>query len=339
MKEYKYIVSLLFVFLFSCQIRKQSEDVLEYSVQHELLLEDEFVIGKVRSMALMDDSVPIVVNTQAENVFQLLDYKKRDIRGYADWGQGPNEFLFPTSLFVAKDNMVTFWDINRRRYSAVQIAHGDTVVKFNHLFEVRDSLFHFEMLPVLDGQFVAAGIYEDYRLVLLDKNGNFRKGFGECPFRDDEERQVSGMIRSEIYQGKLAVNRSGAKLVHALLRADVLSFYEVSNGDLQLKSERINAYPNYQYNSVAMPLSSPVYYLDVCATNQYVYALYSGRNYEDSKDKAFMGKVIKVYDWNGNIVKKLNLDIEIKVMCISQDDKKIYGIAFQPDPVLVSFTL
>lgn len=336
----KYISLSLLVLLLSCQTKKELENIPECTLQHELLFENEPVIGKVRNMALMNDSIPVIININSGKVFQLLDYKRQNIKDYGDWGQGPDELLFPVSLFASGDNTMTFWDINKRKYSAMQITDGDTVIRFNHLFENRDSLFHFEVLPVANNRFVATGIYKDYRLVLLDSNGCFSKGFGQCPFRDEEESRVSGMIRSEIYQGKIAVNPSGTKLVHALLHADILSFYEISgSGDLQLKSEQINAYPDYQYNSAAMSISSPVYYLDVCATGRYVYALYSGRNYKDHKEKAVVGKTVKVYDWNGKIVKKINLDTDVKVMCVSSDDRKIYAIAHHPDPVLVSFTL
>lgn len=336
----KYISLSLLVLLLSCQTKRESQNIPEYTLQHKLLFEDEPVIGKVRSMALMNDSIPVIINAKSEKVFQLLDYKRQNIKDYGDWGQGPDELLFPVSLFASGDNTMTFWDINKRKYSAMQITDGDTVVRFNHLFESRDSLFHFEVLPVANDGFVATGIYKDYRLVLLDSNGCFSKGFGQCPFRDEEESRVSGMIRSEIYQGKIAVNHSRTNLVHALLRANILSFYEIaSSGDLQLKSEQINSYPDYQYNSAAMSTSSPIYYLDVCATDRYVYALYSGRNYKDHKDKAFVGKTVKVYDWDGKLVKKINLDADIKVMCVSSNDRKIYAIAHQPDPVLVLFTL
>ena len=334
------IYKCIFLLFFSCQSPKQLDIVPEYSLQHKILLDDNFVIGKVRSMVLMDDSIPIVVDIQSNKVFQVLDYRKQDVRNYGGWGQGPDEFLFPTALSVWKGHTVACWDMNKRRYSAIQLAPEDSVAQFRHLFETHDSLFHYEIFPVRNGQFIAAGIYQNYRLVVLDKEGCFTKGFGTCPYRNDEERNISGNIRSEVYQGKLAVNPSGTRLVHALLRADIFSFYDIaSNGDLHLAAEHIRSYPDYQYDSGAMELSAPIYYLDVCATERYAYVLYSGKNYKAAKDKAFVGKIIKVYDWEGRHVRNLNLDIEIQNMCVSPDDGKIYAIAFQPNPILVSFDM
>lgn len=337
---YKYIVFLLFPCLFSCQSPKHSETVPEYLLRHKVLLDDNFIIGKVRSMALMNDSIPVVVDIQSDKVFHVLDYGNREIRDYGNWGQGPDEFLFPTALSGRKDCTATCWDINRRRYSSVRFCPGDSAAQFRHLFETHDSLFHFEILPVRDGQFIAAGMYKDYRLILLDKEGRFRKGFFTSPYRDEEERRISGNIRAEVYQGKLAVNPSGTRLVHALLRADILSFYDIdSDGDLHLVTEQIDSYPDYQYETGTMALSATVYYLCACATERYAYVLYSGGNYKDAKDKAFTGNVIRVYDWEGHHIGNLHLDAGIQMMCVSPNDEKIYAIAFQPNPVLVSFDL
>ena len=336
----KYIVFSLIILLLSCQPQRRSENVLEYALQHELLFEDEPLIGKVRSMALMNDSIPVLINSRSAKVFQFLDYKRQEVKDYGDWGQGPDELLFPSSLFASGNGAMSFWDVNRRRYSTMQKVEGDTVIRLSHRFDGRDSLFHFEVLPIAGGQFVAAGIYKEHRLTLLNRDGSFNKGIGQCPFRDEEESRVSGMIRSEIYQGKLAASPSGSKLAYALLHADMLSFYEVAeDGEVQLKSEHINSYPDYQYNNAVVSASSPVFYLDVCATERYVYVFYSGRNYKDDQEKAFMGRTVKVYDWNGKPVKNMHLDVDIKVMCVSSDDKNLYAIAYRPDPVPVLFTL
>lgn len=336
----KYISLLFVVVLLSCQSGKKPEAVPEYVLRHERLFTDEPVIGNVRGMALLHDSIPVLTLAKSDKAFQWLDYPKQEARSYGDLGQGPDELLFPTSLVASVEGGIRFWDINKRRYSAMRLADGDTLPRFCHLFESSDSLFHFEVLPVTGDRFVAAGMYEDYRLVLLDGNGRFVKGFGQCPFRDEDERKVSNMIRSDAYQGKMALNGSGTELVHALLRADILSFYDLSgDGDIQLKAERINGYPDYQYTTGAMPLSSPICYLDVCATDRYVYALYSGRNYKDDKDRAFTGRMVKVYDWDGTLVRKLHLDADAKVFCVSSDDRRLYAIVHQPDPVLVLFTL
>lgn len=63
-------------------------------------------------------------------------------------------------------------------------------------------------MPVADNRYIATGMYPKNRLTLLDENGNFLKGFFKIPYRDEEERKVNEMVRSEAYQGKIAVSPS-----------------------------------------------------------------------------------------------------------------------------------
>ena len=339
MKKYICVYSLLF-FFFSCQQNGTEKEVLESSLQHEVLMNDEYVIGKVRSMSLLVDSIPVLVNAQSDVLFQFMDYKDSILIEFGNRGQGPNDFLFPTSLYKKSDNELSFWDVNRKRYSSMSVSLKDSEADFKHHFNIRDSLFHYEIFPIVENQYVASGMYEDYRLVILNEQGHFKKGYGKCPSRDSREEKISGILRSEVYQGRMAVSSSGKRLVHALLRADIISFYEVkTEGDLSLITEYTNSYPEYSYDTGAMGFSAPIYNIDVSVTDQYVYILYSGRNFKESKDKAFLGNRIDVYDWEGRLVRKLHLDVDIKAMCITDDNKKIYAIAYLPDPVLVAFTL
>lgn len=340
MWKHTYIYSIFFLSLCSCQATKDQNKVPESSLKHEVLLKGEPVIGKVRSMALLADSIPVLINAQADVLFQCLDFRRQAVIEFGNRGQGPDDFLFPTSLKGNTPHEVSFWDVNRKRYSSMSIALKDSVMEPTHIFSYKDSLFHYEIFPIYNHQFVAAGIYENYRLVLLDEQGRFKQGYGKCPSRDSQEESLSGTLRSEVYQGRLAVSPSGKKVVHALLRADILSFYEVtSQGDLQLVADNIRSYPSYSYVTGAMDLSAPIYHIDVSATDQYVYVLYSGRNYKADKDHAFLGNRIDVYDWAGKLVGRLHLDVGTRTICVTQNDQTIYAISHLPDPELVSFTL
>ena len=68
-----------------------------------------------------------------------------------------------------------------------------------------------------------------------------------------------------------------------------------------------------------------------------MYTLYSGRSLKEHGLKCFQSNLIHVYDWEGKLVKKLQLDIDVKQMAVTKDNRKIYAIADLPDPVLVVF--
>lgn len=78
-------------------------------------------------------------------------------------------------------------------------------------------------------------------------------------------------------------------------------------------------------------------FFEIPYRDDYVYALYSGRNYKDDKDKAFQGNLIRVFDWNGKLVKELHLDIDVQAITTTKNNQRIYAVSYLPDPVLVAF--
>ena len=339
MKTNVFLVASLLLAFCSCSSKQEQKEVPVQSLKHEVLMGDEYLIGRTRDLNLMNDSIPVVINLKSENVFQVLNHSRKKVLEMGQVGQGPDDFLMPFGLSTRENNAFSFYDLNRRRYSTIHLNEDDDSWQVEHHFK-SDSLPHIHIQPIRDSLYLGTGMYKNYHLVLLDKHGVFRKGFGEIPYRDEEERKVEDMIRSEAYQGTLAVSPSGNKVAHVLIKGDMIYLYNIAeNGELELISEQIKAYPDYRYDSGALNQSSPMHHLMACATDDYIYTLYSGRTYKEHKDKAFRGNLISVYDWDGNLVKLLELDVDVNEIAITRDNRKIYAIADLPDPVLIAFTL
>ena len=115
-----------------------------------------------------------------------------------------------------------------------------------------------------------------------------------------------------MYQGKLAASPHRNRFVQAIYKAKILTFYEQSGEHWNLVKEIQESFPKYKYNSPAIETDTPVGYLDVCATEKYVYALYSGKNYRDDKDAAFSGYTIEVYGWDGTLQKRYQSECAIE---------------------------
>lgn len=339
MKTKVLLVASLLLALFSCTSKQEQKEVPVQSLKHEMLMGDEYLIGRTRDLNLINDSIPVVINAKSENVFQVLHHSQKKVLEIGQVGQGPDDFLMPFGLSAREENAYSFYDLNRRRYSTIHLNEDNDSWQVEHHFK-SDTLPHIHIQPIRDSLYLCTGMYKNYRLALLDKHGVFQKGLGEIPYRDEEERKVENMIRSEAYQGVLAVSPSGDKVAHVLMKGDMIYFYHIAeNGELELKSEQINAYPDYRYDNGALGRGAPMHHLKARATEEYVYTLYSGRNYEKHKNKAFQSNLIRVYDWHGNLVKNLELDVDVNEIAVTKDNRKIYAIADLPDPVLIAFAL
>lgn len=333
------VIILLVALLSACKGKEQNESVSVSALKHEVLMDDSFLIGQVREMTLMDDSIPVLLNNmRAEKAVHILDYVNQRDMEVGNLGQGPDEFLFPSSLSVDGQTL-SLWDINKKRYSSIRLSLKDSTFQISHRFSADQSLLHTQILPLSDNTYLATGFYEKHRFILLDENGGCIKGMEDIFARDEEEKKISGFARAQVYQGKMVVNPSKTKLLHALTTSDILSFYDIqADGTLKSIKEEVRSYPKYNPDGAQDASSMTCYYMDAYATDQYVYLLYSGRKMMDSVEKSEQGNTIYVFDWEGNKVKEYQLDIDIANMCVTKDDSRIFAIAYLPDPILVSFT-
>ncbi|MCX4366336.1 MAG: BF3164 family lipoprotein, partial [Bacilli bacterium] len=201
-----------------------------------------------------------------------------------------------------------------------------------------------EVHPMANGKFIAPGIYEEYRYCVLDSSGQVHNTFGEWPYRDEDEKKVSGIVRSQAYMFGIAPSPSKTKFIASLLSADILSFYQLENDSVHLLKETILTYPDYEYRNSPTVYSgaskdSPINYLCATCSENYVYVLYSGKNFRQDALASFSGNVIYVYTWNGNKIAMLKSDKMLGKICLAEDGKTMYAIAYDLDPVLVQFPL
>ena len=106
----------------------------------------------------------------------------------------------------------------------------------------------------------------------------------------------------------------------------------------------VSAATDYKYDKenqryLGVSRHNPDAYLWGCGTDEYIYLLYSGKNYADDGEKTFVSSQIEVYNWEGEKVKTLMLDIPIQGMVVSEDDSTMYAIALNPEPQIVAFDL
>lgn len=333
MKTRLFLIATLLMAFCSCITKKSQEEVSIQSLTHEVLMD-----GITGEFDLMNDSIAVVIDHESDSAFWILNLSQMKVNKLGRIGEGLDDFLLPSSM---KGNSFSIYDMNKERFFTFFLNEEDYSWKLERFFN-SDSLTHLYIHPILNNRYVATGFYENCQLMLLDEKGTIIKRIDELPYRDEVEKKVSGEVRSEVYQGTLAVSPSKKKVVFATLYGDMIYFYDVlSNGELALKFKQENAYAEYDYEDFLYGMHyvfSPYYFMDVCLTDDYVYALYSGKQRDDELE-ACQSNLIRVYDWDGTLVKKLQLDIDVKQIAVTKDNRKVYAIADLPDPVLVIFKL
>ena len=185
MRKHVFLATSLLALLFSCSTKKEQEEVVIQSLKHEVLMGDEYLIGKINDMALMNDSIPVVINVSSDKMFQVLDHSRKKVLEVGNVGQGPDDFLLSFGLLPSAENAFSVSDVNRCRFSTVHLNPEDDSWRVEHHLKF-DSIMHIYIKPIANNWYVATGIYDDCHLMLLDEKGTPLKGFGEWPYQDEQ---------------------------------------------------------------------------------------------------------------------------------------------------------
>lgn len=108
------------------------------------------------------------------------------------------------------------------------------------------------------------------------------------------------------YQGTLCSNRSLDKFLYAVCSAPIFMLFSVNKDGIEKTYELIGGYPNYvteetgEYRSAPMSADNKMSFTMAYATDNYIYLLYSGKNFRDAGMDAFKANVIYQLSWNGN---------------------------------------
>lgn len=335
-----YYSLFLIICLFACTSQGKQEKHQTISYKHRVLVHsDSCILGKPFLIALSDSILTVVDQNNEKMLYMFNVTSGKSLGGYVKRGQGPDEYYSISQLGKWKDGLF-FYDVNKR--VVAEIGFKDSIQikpKFNLGKDV-----HFSLAPLDNDVFIASGFYQDGRFCILKDSGTKQEYFMDYPSRDEAEKKVTNQIKFQAYSGNLVVHPSGNQFMFCTGMADMLSFYTYDNDKILLTKEINKTFPDYKYDNenkrfTGFSAHSDEVYLYACGTEKNVYLLYSGKSYAEAGDRAFLSSRIDVYNWKGEKVKTLMLDIPIKSMVVSEDDKTVYAISMNLEPQIVAFDL
>lgn len=325
----------------SCQMNDKQRTVKLINVFPEPLCEEDFLMASPCRMVLFDSIIGIQDN-KMDTLIHLVDVKNRQYMGkQCVHGQGPDEFTMIMSMEADKHGGCLLYEPNLCKLYRLSRTDSDWDLKQVFQSRKEEASFHWCVYPLTDSTYLTTGLYMDGRFCLLNRDGEVIKNFGEYPYRDEEERKRSGIIKSQVYQGSITIDPSGTRFMSCMYSGDLLEFYRITADSIYRTKKIYNHFPEYRFNEsqVVVSRKSPTDYLGAVSTSKYIYLLYSGRTYEEFADRSFYGNRILVYDWEGNKIAELRSNKDLCALCLSSDSSMMYVLALDPNPVLAYFHL
>ncbi|MDR1098349.1 MAG: TolB-like 6-bladed beta-propeller domain-containing protein [Tannerella sp.] len=300
------------------------------SIRGEFLQIDE-LIGKPYDITCMDNLL-IYYDRYDGKFYSVYDVERKQFVGrYVSEGNGPGEAVPPLNIIstLSKDTLYAY-----QRNMAVMSLFGlpDFQMLSNITFNT-SGLSAGIAKPVgmqkTKDYYIGETNYASGRFGVYNPEGEMLYTGGSYPFRGESMERIPAFI---LYQGHYCASPASNRFALGCLCCDHLSFYEAGENGLTLLKE---------YASYDIKASYPgqIVYDDDCiisytwahSTASYCYMLYSGKTYAAKGKRDDGGSYIIVFDWDGNYVKTLETDREIRTFCVDEAGQIIYAVALGDD--------
>lgn len=247
------------------------------------------------------------------SVFQLFDADLTPLAQVAVKGHGPNEYLNASYFGQFEGNNAWIWEMSAQRFSRVNIDGGkferEKTYDLSELdFSLRN-VFH-----VADNQLIGTTDELECKVVVVNPaDGTHSLIDNFMPFSSPRIVDVHGLS-----QNMCAIKPDRSKMASAFFNLPQIDLYNTTG-------ER---YLTLFHKQILRPDDADQeleeeYYLQVCATDKYVYALRAG------------GKCsIQVFDWAGAPQAEFFIDAATW-FCVEPDDSTLYTINFEDEQTTV----
>lgn len=172
----------------------------------------------------------------------------------------------------------------------------------------------------------------------LSRDGQTTQHLVEIP-RPVSEKYANPMHAVITMSGRLAASPDRTRFAYFANTFDWALFFERNGDDIELIHEHGFSYlPEFNVRNNGVITPSENYragFGHAVSGKEHYFVLYSGKNAEEAEAEGVLAphytNRLKVFDWEGNEVREIQLDRAISIFTVNHDETKIYGINFNED--------
>lgn len=337
------VIILALFFLYNIFFNKSTSFKKEFTLLRQV---SEFgdSLGSPSRLIVLDSTIIIIDNKPLTGFSSVQAYGASGIylRSFGRQGQGPNEMLSPWQIFIDPANKNNFWIFDLALYRLTEFSLNG---KENNKFITFKGGMPYSPILLKNGLIESPGFsLTKGRLAVYDTSGKMLKIIGEIP--PGKKENVPVPVHQVAFQSVLKVKPDGSLLVLAVRYADMLEIYKPDGTLVKRVHGPVNKNPIYNVDLVnGSPVmaidtkNSIIGYTDIALTNNYIYALFSGRTINEYHQKAPYGNHVHVFNWKGEILKVYKTDSDLLTIAVSNDENRLYAVQDYPKVSIVVYSL
>ncbi|HST58428.1 MAG TPA: BF3164 family lipoprotein [Longimicrobium sp.] len=315
------------------------------------LLTDTASLALPTGLALTPDGLAVVIDARAPEAVRVFDAAGALVARLGREGSGPGEFVSAVSVFGRPGHPGELWVFDTRLERVVPL-RGETLrgapgaaEAFGAAVKLQPGLIVEAPRWLDDSTLVALSpmlVAGEGRFVRFGADGVRRATMGDPP-PTGTGGWGSAFVRQQAWGGDMAVHPSRSLFVLASRYAGRLEAYD-RNGVPRVRFQVPQPFePDFAPAEDGLNMERGkdfrFGYLDVAATAQHVYALYSGRLQRDRSVPADVADQVHVFDWEGRLQRVVRLDTPVAHLAVDSAGGTLYGTRIDPHPQVVEFSL
>jgi hypothetical protein len=293
--------------------------------------------GVPRSIFYLDSTLVIFNKTKVSKfIFNNYSLNSNQFsKGYVSKGKGPNESIGASCAGIIS-NKLWFYDITLNK---ILLTDKKNAIDKNVFYPFQEHQLgneYYTKIDFIDSlHFCGVGNLRSLSNSKIEKrylNSNgIIKNYGE--FQETSSNLNIRTIKN-IHTSTIHSKPSGNKVVLGYRHSDLIEIYNLETSEcIAIKGpEKYDVdfeQKKRSYYYMGKNDKTRKAFINGTVTDNYIYLVYSGHKSENkSEEDRFKwqhGKHVYIYDWEGNPVKKLNLDRHIYTLGVSEDDKILYS--------------
>ncbi|MFI3261434.1 MAG: BF3164 family lipoprotein [Rikenellaceae bacterium] len=295
-----------------------------------------------RNLLIIEDML-LICNEKKTPLIEIYDLSsKKIINSFLSLGQGNNEVLTVGNVQYDNQNkQLLVADLFKRKIFSYKVNDISKKIKFKPvvLYERgENSHLLFDKLYSNNDYLIAESRDPKGRIILMDKAGSEIGYYLDYPSKDIVDENLNDNHNSKLYASTITINPSLGKVALATYSAGMIDVCKIEKDSIvpiwnhtEFYPQGIMIVPMGDETAVAHTQKSRSGFKGISSSDNYVYALYSGKLLEDKTYP--YGEVIYVASWDGKDTYKIKLDKSISRLAVDANDEYIYGITPEMDIV------
>lgn len=349
----KNISSIIFVSLLLCSCAQEVEEVKQDNplfsrsrattltkLRETINLEDLGIYNPTK--VIKKDSLLIVLDLEGANKISIYHQNGQLLESYLPVGVGENEALYILTMNLDQNGIITAYDFGNDKmieFDLKQFGQPNFGPTMTHLPTDKKHL----SVAKSGSTLVSTGLFYDARYSLIN-NGteNYFLTYPEVPGYEG----IGDTLKSALHANNIIkIKPDGSKFVCASTLSGIIDLCSLIPCNTITRINEQNLYSPIA--TVGKTRRRPLSYsadnltgfVDIEVTDDYIYALYSGRSYRKYKEKMLYGERVIKFDWEGNHICTYLLRIPFTTISFSQEENAIYGLTNHPNSVLIKYAL